>query len=105
MNINIFVITLLLFIGSLSLIKPTYCSGSNNNTLTTTMLILATRPSINDYLKRRSARYLSTRAVNFTDNNITSSTNRMRIYEKSNNRDTTRRFSSKKKIHGNLDVN
>ncbi|CAF2746442.1 unnamed protein product [Rotaria sp. Silwood2] len=82
MNINHFAFIILFFIGCLSLINQINCSNNN----TSTMLILATSSSsINNYFKRRLSRHFITKNNNFTDDNITSLTNRIRILDTSYN--------------------
>ncbi|CAF4828874.1 unnamed protein product, partial [Rotaria socialis] len=92
MSINLFTIIVLFCIECLSLINRVNCSSDNNNiTTTTTMLILTTAQSssINDNFKRRSARHFINKALHFTDNNnITSSTYRIRIFGTTNHYNT-----------------
>ncbi|CAF4523512.1 unnamed protein product [Rotaria socialis] len=96
MSINLFTIIVLFCIECLSLINRVNCSSDNNNiTTTTTMLILTTAQSssINDNFKRRSARHFINKALHFTDNNnITSSTYRIRIFGTTNHYNTVRNF-------------
>ncbi|CAF1348099.1 unnamed protein product [Rotaria magnacalcarata] len=100
MNINLFTVIVLFSIGCLSLINRINCSSgnnnnNNNNNNTTTMLILTTAQlsSINDNFKRRSARHFIYKALNFTDNNnITSSIDRIRIFDATHHYNTMRNF-------------
>ncbi|CAF1136239.1 unnamed protein product [Rotaria sp. Silwood1] len=87
MNINHFMFIILFFIGCLSLINRINCLNNN----TSTMLILATSStssSINDYFKRRLSKHFISKNINFTDDNITSLTNRIHIFDTSYNYNT-----------------
>ncbi|CAF4761946.1 unnamed protein product [Rotaria sp. Silwood1] len=87
MNINHFMFIILFFIGCLSLINRINCLNNN----TSTMLILATSStssSINDYFKRRLSKHFISKNINFTNDNITSLTNRIHIFDTSYNYNT-----------------
>ncbi len=98
MNIGHFCITILFLIDCLTLINLINCSNSNNNTLT--MLILATSSSsssVNYYFKRRSARNVISKILNFTNDNSTSSTNQIRTFDISYGYNSFKDVSSKSK--------